>query len=83
MISTITTENDQYLSKFLRYPEVADRLGVSVNCIKNWQSKSYKAFPKARYLGRCAVFKESEIAIWAESALTTESPDGVSRWGVK
>jgi predicted DNA-binding transcriptional regulator AlpA len=81
--NSTTTENDQHLPKFLRYPEVAERFGVSVNSIKNWQAKSYKGFPKARYLGRCAVFKETEISIWAKSALTETSPDSVKHWRVK
>lgn len=83
MTNPIITKNHELLSQFLRYPEIAERLGVSINCIKNWQAKSYKGFPKARYLGRCAIFKENEIAIWAKNALTDTSPDGINRWGEK
>ena len=63
------------LDQYLRYNQVAARLGVSVSGVKRWCAERHNNFPQPRYLGRVALFLEADVAHWVECNLAQVPPE--------
>jgi len=53
----------QHLEQYLTYQDIADRVSRSASTVKRWASESYMGFPRPQYLGKTAMFKESNTLL--------------------
>ncbi len=63
------------LPQYLNYKQIGERLGLSRRTIQHWVSTGYRDFPKPVYLGRNAMFKETDVNHWLNLQLTNKISD--------
>jgi predicted DNA-binding transcriptional regulator AlpA len=71
--------SDVKVENYINYDQLSDRISIPKKTIQNWVTTRYLEIPRPRYLGRRALFLESEIAHWIALRLTTEMAGGNNR----
>jgi predicted DNA-binding transcriptional regulator AlpA len=71
--------SDAKIEHYISYDQLSARISIPKKTIQNWVTTRYLEIPRPRYLGRRALFLESEVATWIAMRLTTEIAGGNSR----
>jgi predicted DNA-binding transcriptional regulator AlpA len=71
--------SDGKVEKYITYDQLSKRISIPRKTIQNWVSTSYLEIPRPRYLGRRALFLESDIATWIALRLSDEMDGGNNR----
>jgi predicted DNA-binding transcriptional regulator AlpA len=71
--------SDAKVENYINYDPLSQRISIPKKTIQNWVTTRYLEIPRPRYLGRRALFLETEIAHWIALRLTDEMAGGNSR----